>query len=381
MITELIKTLTLFQKIVLSILVLSLFTQLYYYLRYYSKILFHRFSQRPDSDEFPPVSVIISAKNEQFNIPDFLPDILEQDYPDYQVVVVDDCSEDETWDVLEQLKKKYPRLYTTRIHFDPIFKHGKKVALSLGIKAAKHDILVFTDADCTPASKNWLKGLISNYKEGIDIVIAYGPVYKTGALLNQMIRYDNLFTGLQYLSAALSKRTYMGVGRNLSYRKQLFLDKKGFSPHNQLMSGDDDLFINKVANKTNCAVEIHPDTHVYTKPKNSWKDWVIQKRRHLTTGKYYRFGDKWRLGAELISRLMFYLSLILALIFIPKPWLIVAIFGLRFLVQGLIINLSAKKLKQAHLVFTFWLFDIIMPILNAWMIYKNARNPKGIKWK
>lgn len=381
MITDIFINLSLFGKIIICVLIIALLIQLYYYFMYYSRVLFHAFNEAPEQMDYPPVSVVISAKNEQYNLPDYLPSILEQNYPDYQVVVVDDCSEDETWDVLEGLKKNYEHLYTTRIHFDPVFKHGKKVALSLGIKAAKHDILVFTDADCKPEGNNWLKNMVAHYREGTDIVIGYGPVYKSKGFINEMIRFDNLFTGIQYLGAALAKHPYMGVGRNLSYRKQLFLDHKGFSPHLQLMSGDDDLFINKVATKSNCAVEISPESHVYTKAKNNWKDWIIQKRRHLTTGRHYRFADKFRLGTELGSRFMFYLSFFLALIFIPYPWIIAGIFGVRFLVQGLIINLSARKLKQPLLIYSFWMFDVVMPLFNAWLAFKNARNPKGIKWK
>ncbi|MFB6342830.1 glycosyltransferase [Saccharicrinis sp. FJH2] len=381
MIIEHFTQLSIISQIIALTLLFTLLVQLFYYLWFYSRIIFTKLSKDINANNLPPVSVVISAKNEQYNLPEYLPSILEQDYPDFQVVVVDDCSEDETWDILEQLKKKYTNLYTTRIHFDPIFKHGKKMALSLGIKAAQNDILVFTDADCMPAGKDWLRRVVSNYNDNTEVVIGYSPVLKDKGFINRMIRYDNVFTGIQYLGSALAKKPYMGVGRNLSYKKSLFFSQKGFSPYIQLMSGDDDLFINKVATKTNCAVEISPDAHVLTKAKNSWKDWIIQKRRHLTTGRYYRFGDKWRLGVEIGSRFLFYVTFIMALILIPYTWIVIAVFGLRFLVQGLIINLSAKKLKQPHLLFTFWLFDIVMPLLNAWLSFKNMRNPKGIKWK
>lgn len=365
----------------IGILAASLFIQLYFFLWYYSRIIFHRNSKKKISDELPPVSVIIAAKNEEWNIPKYLPLILKQDYPDFQVVVVDDCSEDETWDVLERLKKEYPNLYTTRIHFDPVFKHGKKVALSLGIKAAKNDVLLFTDADCAPNGVNWLKSMVRNYTEGVDIVIGFSPYKKEKGLLNHIIRYDNIFTGVQYLGAALAKRTYMGVGRNLSYKKSLFFNAKGFSPYVQLISGDDDLFINKVAKKNNCAVEISEDSLLNTPAKRTWKDWIIQKRRHISTGKYYKFGDKWRLGLEIGSRFLFYTSFIAALILWPVIWIPLAGFGIRFIIQGLVVNFSAKKLKQPTFLFSFWILDIFMPLFNLWLAIKNARNPKGVKWK
>lgn len=381
MITDFISQFSNAELILVLFFLLTFFVQVFFYLRFYSLTIFHKNKKPSTTESFPPVTIIISAKNEAYNLPEFLPHILEQDYPEFQVVVVDDCSEDDTWDVLERYKREYPHLYNTRIHFDPVFKHGKKMALSLGVKAAKHDILLFTDADCKPAGNQWLKFMVQNYSGKVDIVLGYSPVVKTKGILNHIIRFDNIFTAVQYIGSALAKRAYMGVGRNLSYKKTLFLENKGFAPHVQLMSGDDDLFVNKVATKTNTAIEISPEALVNTQGKSTWKDWVIQKRRHLTTGSYYRFSDKWRLGLELVSRFFFYASFVTALILLKNTWLILAIFGFRFIIQGLVINLTARKLKQPGFIFTFWILDIILPLLNAWFVFKNATNPKGVKWK
>ncbi len=372
---------SLVEQVILLVLAASLIVQLYYYLVYYARILFYRSSKKKISDELPPVSVVICAKNEEYKLPKFLPSVLRQDYPDFQVVVVDDCSEDETWEVLENMKKEFPHLYTTRIFFDPVFKHGKKMALSLGIKAAKNEILVLSDADCMPVSQNWLKTMVRNYLQQKEVVIGYSPVKYEEGLLNRLIRFDNLFTAIQYLGAALAHKTYMGVGRNLSYTRSLFFNAKGFLPHVQLLSGDDDLFINKVATKKNVAVEISPESFVETRAKTTFKDWIIQKRRHLTTGSYYKARHKIMLAAELMSRFFFYASVIAAAVF-PTIWLYgVVAFGFRFLMQGLIINLTARKLKQRNFILSFWLLDLFFPLFNAWLVLRNRINPKGIKWK
>jgi poly-beta-1,6-N-acetyl-D-glucosamine synthase len=372
---------SLIEQVILLLLAASLVVQLYYYLVLYARTLFYRSSKKRVSEELPPVSVVICAKNEEYKLPKFLPSVLRQDYPDFQVVVVDDCSEDETWEVLENMKKEFPHLYTTRIFFDPVFKHGKKMALSLGIKAAKNEILVLTDADCMPLSQNWLKTMVRNYLHQKEIVIGYSPVKYEEGLLNRLIRFDNLFTAIQYLGTALARKTYMGVGRNLSYTRSLFFNTKGFLPHIQLLSGDDDLFINKVATKMNVAVEISPESFVETRAKTTFKDWIIQKRRHLTAGSYYKPRHKIMLAGELMSRFLFYASVIFAAIH-PTIWLYgVVAFGFRFLMQGLIINLTARKLKQRNFILSFWLLDLFFPLFNAWLVIRNRINPKGIKWK
>lgn len=373
--------LSLIEQVILSVLAIMLLTQLYYYLVVYARVLYFRSAKKQVNNALPPVSVIICAKNEEYKLPKYLPTVLRQDYPDFQVVVVDDCSEDETWDVLENMKKEYPHLYTTRIHFDPVFKHGKKMALSLGIKAAKNEIMILTDADCMPVSPNWLRTMVRNYQAQTEIVVGYSPVKYEEGLLNRLIRFDNLFTAMQYLSAAIARRAYMGVGRNLSYTRSLFFKSKGFLPHVQLLSGDDDLFVNKVATKQNVAVEISPESFVETRAKTTFKDWIIQKRRHLTTGSYYKTRHKLSIGVEVLTRFLFYAAFVTAL-FYPTLWLYALIaFGVRFIAQALVINLTARKLRQRVFIFSFWMLDLFFPLFNLWLMFRNRTNPKGIKWK
>ena len=373
--------LSLIEQVILSVLAIMLLTQLYYYLVVYARVLYFRSAKKQVNNALPPVSVIICAKNEEYKLPKYLPTVLRQDYPDFQVVVVDDCSEDETWDVLENMKKEYPHLYTTRIHFDPVFKHGKKMALSLGIKAAKNEIMILTDADCMPVSPNWLRTMVRNYQAQTEIVVGYSPVKYEEGLLNRLIRFDNLFTAMQYLSAAIARRAYMGVGRNLSYTRSLFFKSKGFLPHVQLLSGDDDLFVNKVATKQNVAVEISPESFVETRAKTTFKDWIIKKRRHLTTGSYYKTRHKLGIGVEVLTRFLFYAAFVTAL-FYPTLWLYALIaFGVRFIAQALVINLTARKLRQRVFIFSFWMLDLFFPLFNLWLMFRNRTNPKGIKWK
>ena len=178
----------------------------------------------------------------------FLPSVLEQEYPDYEVIVVNDCSEDNSYDVLGILLEKYPNLKISTINKDPKFTHNKKFAQFIGIKAAKNELLLFTDADCKPVSNRWLEYMTSHFDEKTNFVLGYGGFFSKGGLLNKYIRYDCMFIAMQYLGMALRGVPYMGVGRNLAYRRSVFFRNKGFGSHNHIVSGDDDLMVNSIGN-------------------------------------------------------------------------------------------------------------------------------------
>lgn len=375
----LLQTFSLEQLIVLALVSLALFIQLYYYLFVYLKPVLWK--QKSANDETEPLSVIICARNESENLKNFLPKVLEQHYPEFEVIVVNDCSEDDTETVLAELQLKHKHLKHTTIEPDRKFSHGKKLALTIGMKAARYEYLVFTDADCYPESENWLSEINKAYTHKKQIVLGYGGYENKKGLLNKIIRFDTLFIALQYLGFAQTGRPYMGVGRNLSYNKSVFFGGNGFLKHYKLLSGDDDLFVNENANKKNTAVVISKDSITRSLPQTNFSQWAKQKKRHLTTGKYYKFGDKFFLTLEVFSRLFFYFGL-LGLFFVNFiPEIIAGIFAFRLFIQLLIIKLGMNKLGEKG----FWLLtpvlDIILPVFNLFFIFSNQLNKRNRKWK
>ena len=278
--------------------------QLFYYIFYYAAVYFYK----PPEDKATrlPVSIIICARNEAENLKKFLPSILEQDYPDYEVIVVNDCSEDNSYLILGNFLLQYPHLRISTVNKDPKFTHNKKFAQFIGIKAAKNEILLFTDADCQPESDKWLGNMTSHFHDKTDFVLGYGGYLKKKGLLNKYIRYDCLSIAMQYLGMAIRGIPYMGVGRNLAYRRSLFFANNGYGAHNHLISGDDDLFVNSNATKTNTTVEFRKESHTRSVPSSGLKEWIIQKKRHLTTAPYYRLRDQILLIIEPVTRILFY---------------------------------------------------------------------------
>ncbi len=366
--------------VVLLVLFITAFLiQAFYYLFFFFSIQMKKRRETGSIGNIP-VSVVICARNESENLGKFLPLILEQDYPDFEVVVVNDCSEDESEYVLNQMQAKYKHLKVTRIIKDEKFVHGKKLALTVGIKAAKNEWLLLTDADCRPDSKDWIARMSEHFIKGNDLVLGYGGFEYGKGILNNIIRYDALFIAMQYLGYSLRGFTYMGVGRNLAYRKSAYTANKGFSSHHDLRSGDDDLFVNEVSRKVNTVVEYRKGSHTRTEAKIRFRDWWYQKKRHLTTGSRYSLRDKFLLTLEPLSRLLFYALFIALLISKFNIWIVAGIFCARMIIQLLIVNFSMRNLNERYLLLSSLLYDILLPFFYLGIFVSNLFNPRGAKW-
>jgi hypothetical protein len=375
-------------QVVTVCLLVCLLIQWVYYLGIYTRIFRYARKVRKGkiafNNNYPPVSVIICARNESINLEQYLPTVLEQDYPAYEVIVVNDRSFDDTEDLLRLMSYKYPHLKTTFIPERAKFIDSKKMAVTLGIKSASNDILIFTDADCYPRSKDWLQLMVRNFTDNTQMVLGYGAYCYQKGFLNFLIRFDTLTIGMQYLNLALGKRAYMGVGRNMGYRQQFFNQTAGFSKHLNLQSGDDDLFVNENSKKGNTRIEIDAQSVTLSTPKESFTQWCRQKARHLSTSSHYRFSNKCFIGIELLSRLGFYISLLAtACVYYPFGLLLATVvFLLRNIAQVSVINATAKQLGEKKFYFGVTLLDVLLPLINLFLHIKRRFTPKSTyKWK
>jgi glycosyltransferase involved in cell wall biosynthesis len=356
----------------------SLLIQVVFYLGIYARLFFCPKNRISGNSE--PVSVIICARNEAENLERFLPAVLNQQYADYEVIVVNDGSSDDTESIIRLFQAQYPHLRTTTIREDKKFSHGKKLAVTIGIKAARHDILVFTDADCEPSSNQWLKQMAAGFTDGKNIVLGYGGYFSQKGLLNKYIRYDTLVIATQYLSFAISGIPYMGVGRNLAYRKSFFQKTQGFTSHLHLLSGDDDLFVNEYATRQNVSVEFSPEGHTRSEPSNTFKKWVYQKRRHFTTAPLYKSGHKALLFLEPASRLLFYILLGVLLLFPALQIWVLSAFVFRLIVQLTIIKNSMIRFKENNLLLYSIMFDVFALFINFGLFISNRISVRNRTW-
>jgi len=369
-------TLTIEWRQVLFILFcLVTFIQLFYYWFFYSRVSFFKSKAKQKSQQHP-VSVIVCARDEAANLAKNLPGLLVQKYSTtHEVIVVNHNSQDETRYLLEEFKKTFKTLQIFNLEQEAKGIPGKKYPLSIGIKESRYEIVLLTDADCVPSSESWIQIMQDGYDENTEVVLGYGAYYKKPGFLNKIIRFETFHAGMQYLSFAMAGIPYMGVGRNLSYKKTVFFRSKGFSSLNHVTGGDDDLFVNKVAGKKNTRVVIDHDAFTLSEPKKSFSEWYKQKNRHYTTSKFYKSSHKFLLGLYSFSHFFFFPLFIISLIF--YDWRIVlGVFALRLISQSIIYYSAMKKLNEKDLYQWWFLLDWWMFLYYCIFAFAIWRKPK-----
>lgn len=363
-------------QILFWLFMLATAVQLFFWLGIFSKLALYQPEENADNEQ-APVSVIICARNEEENLHKNLPRFLSQNYRFYEIIVVNDHSDDKTRDIVLNFQTKFPNL---RLIDSQTSQYGKKAALTQGIKAASFDLVAVSDADCRPASSDWLATMQRAITGKTQIGLGYSPFYVEKNFLNRFIRFEAVYTAIQYFSFALAGLPYMGVGRNLIYHKSLFYQTRGFHKHTHIASGDDDLFINAVANNSNTKIIIDPNAFVFSQPKVSWRGYYYQKSRHLTTATSYKGIHQLALGALALSHTGHYM-LGLALLMSGKMVLIIfLIYLVRIGVVSWTYHRTLQKLQDPALM--KW-----VPLLDAlyvcyYFIFAPALvNGKRIPWK
>lgn len=340
----------------------------YYFLFSASQFLKNK---KNENSNGAPISVLVCAKNEAENLQQLVPKLLKQQYKgDFELVCINDRSSDNTLEVLREFANKHSNITIVNVNENEHFWGSKKYALSLGIKASKHDLLLFTDADCVPNTVHWMQTMANEFNNEKAIVLGYGSYKKIPhSWLNKIIRFETLLTAVQYFSYALLGNPYMGVGRNLAYKKELFFKNKGFHKHIKLNSGDDDLFVNEIATKKNIAVNLESFTtsEVHTK----FSHWIHQKRRHISTAKYYKKTHQLLLGLFFISQFIFFVSLGMVIATNSFENTVVILVFLRYLGVYTALGVYAKKLKEMDVLIWVPFLEIQLVFVQIYIYLKN----------
>lgn len=375
-------------NVLLALFIAAVIIQLYFILFVFTRILWRASTAPPE--KWPGVSIIVCAHNEAANLKELLPMLDEQDYPEYEVIVINDRSWDDTEEWAETSAVAFKHVHF--MHIDKEYEHvtPKKYALTTGIRHAKHELVLLTDADCRPTTDQWLKGMVECLAADKEIVLGFSPYEKQGGFLNLLIRFETFYTAVQYLSFALAGRPYMGVGRNLSYRKKTFLNNKGFYSHLKVTGGDDDLLMNEIANQTNTAVCLNPDTFMISIPKKTWKEWYRQKKRHLSVSKHYKIHHKIRLACLSTSQVLTWVLGLgifsLGIVWYPASlgYLIIGggVFLVRLLSLWVVLGLASRRLYKTvgwfSIPFLDWVLFVYYIIMGV-VMWSNRR--KKVRWR
>lgn len=353
--------------------------QLVYYLGIFGKFAFIK--PQTANPKRIPVSVIVCAKNEAEKVKKFVPLLAEQNYPDFEIVLIDDASSDETLDIFEEFEKQYPNIRLVKVANNEAFWGNKKYALTLGIKAARKEYLLFTDADCYPTSRDWITQMTSQFTMSKTIILGYGGYEKVKkSLLNTIIRFDNMLTATQYFAWAKAGMPFSGEGRNLAYKKEEFFKVNGYIDHMNIRMGEDALFLNQAATKKNTTICYTPESFTYSEPKKTFKAWHSQKRRQVFTARFLRPFDKFQLRLFFMSQLAFLLLAILLLALQFNWMFVVPVIVVRYIASWITMGYSAAKLKEKDTVYWYPVIEIILIFTQLNVFFTNLFS-KPSHWK
>lgn len=348
-----------------------LIIELIYFLGQYSNVYRVSKKQLPiqSDDNCPPISVIIVTKDSGDALRNNLPTILEQDYPYFEVIVVNDESVGEDEETLKLLEKSYPNLYHTFIPKSARYVSTEKLGISMGLKASKHQWIVVTDPYSRPASKNWLRSLSKHFSSDTEIVLGYSNYTSDNTSFGRHIILDNLFNSMRYLGRALGGHAYMGVGHNMAYRKDVYELHKGFSNQINLRRGEDDLFVNTVANSRNTQVALEPDSFITMPIPAFRRTWKEEKISYAVTGHFYKGNARFFNAMETWACALSHLGIIGGWItcFIEQQWIWMGIISLCFLIRLFVVtnvfNKTAKAMGE-NLRFIIPLYDLFRPLYS-----------------
>ena len=354
---------------------------LFFILFFYTRLIFFKIKNPKEEiiSKLPPVSIIIAARNESDNLFNNLPFILEQDYPEFEVIVVNHQSIDESYHILNAYKMKYPNLKVVEIEKSKHIRVGKKLPITLGVKSAKYEHLLLTDADCKPNSSKWILQMATAFVYQKDLILGFSPYNSSQTFLNKIIRFDTAFIAVNYFSLALTKLPYMGVGRNMGYTKSLFKSVNGFKSHYAISSGDDDLFVQEVSGQADLQIVIHEDAYVTSEPKNNLSSWVLQKSRHFTTSTEYSVIKKILLGIYPMTLIFALVSFVYLIFDSNYSIILIVVFVFLILFKWLFLGLCFKKLRQKELIKWIPILDLVNTFLIPIIYYTT--DFKSNKWK
>lgn len=341
-----------------------------YHLGLYRNLYQHSKKEKKGTDT-PPLSVIVVAKDAASDLQKNLPAILEQDYPNFEVIVIyDQCSTDNSEDVLKMLKDKYPHLQYSFIPNSARYISHKKLGITMGIKASHHEWLVFTETNCRPSSNQWLKKMARNFSANTDIVLGYSNYERTKGSFNRKITFDTLLNSMRFMGQAIGGYPYTGCGRNLAYRKSLYYEQKGFTSYLNLQRGEDDLFINQVANGKNTLIEASPESIIRITAPHYKKNWHEDKLSYQLTSRLYKGISRYIMGFETCTRLLFLIMVMICVVYglYTQSWIVagtgIMLWVLRFFMQVLVFHKTSLALGERKFYSALLVYDWMQPFWN-----------------
>ncbi|MDQ1771381.1 glycosyltransferase [Labilibaculum sp. A4] len=365
------------QWAILIVLLVAFCVQMLYQLRYIQ--LFKKEKKTNHNIKTEPVSIVICVKNEGCYLQENLSLFLEQEYPDFELILVNDGSEDETETIIKEFQKRYPHLRSTKIPLDDKFQHNKKLALSIGIKAAKNEKIIFTNIHSKPSSSKWLQEFVNSWDKGVHI--GYANFENKKGFFYNFLKFDLLSKNIKSAGFASSGNAHSGNGDNLGYKKSDFFANKGFVKHSHFEAGYDHLMVFQLAKLSGASVCLQPEAKINLSSICAFDQWIRINRHYYKCRKYLPFKIRLLTDLEPISKMIFYSISIYALLFTHLYFFVAIIYLTKIILIGTLFKISTRHLKEENLFLSSYLYEIFVLFSKIYFLSTNFILSKSNQWK
>ncbi len=335
--------------------------------------------QKDKEPNHPSISLVVTSRNYVDQLQVLLPSLLAQDYPDFEVVVVDDCSTDGTDWLLAEMKISHGNLKTTRIIQETDFPNA--LAISIGVRAATKEWLLYLSPLCVVPDNQWLRNYAQRLEQDKEASIGYMNYYKTKGSYKNWLRFEN-FTSYLLSGAGKAFGVAMPVFEyNIAYRREKFLELRGFAAVLDSPFSENELFVNKIATKNNLVVQNNRTAPIAYEGEADWIDLVEFKKKQLMLRRKLTSGQRFFRSLNLVSRLVLTGTLVLLLVVSPlKFWVLGAwIFLLIFEMSW--IAVATKKLGEKNFLPALLIYKAFLPLINGFFIFNQLFTGQKRKWK
>lgn len=365
---------------VLMGLVLTLFgVELIYWLGRYGRLAKYRNVRRQHPREVDGISIVVILTDDFDYLENTIPVIMGQEYPDFELVVVDVSSSAEFADELQMLKTRFPNLTSARLDPDPRFRISNKMIYNVGIKTARYGNVILTTPDASPTSSKWLDCMAKGFANG-EILIAYCGLEPTRG--NGLMRCSRLMTSVRYLSAAAAGHPYRGILQNLGINKELYLEKRGFNRLDMTV-GEDDIFVQKLARYGDTSIIMNPHATMRQRIWDGLRGWWRQRRLLSTTLDLYPGRARRATTTELCFRFALMLSITACAVYMPLFTALGA--AVIWIIRALVVRHQTvricRRLGEKGLAGWMMFYDLVEPFAYMTLtVSRYIRRPKE-NWK
>ncbi len=327
-----------------------------------------------------PMSLLITFRNEEANLKDNLPSLFENGNNAYEVVAVDNCSQDNSLDVLTSLKNEHPNLRISSLRQFTF--HSDKMAHNIALKAACHDWVTVIPPSINVTGKEWLREISSRLDTDNQVSVGYSNIAPKSSFFNLLFRCELFFQQLKSFGFIVNRLPFVISQENVVFNKQQYFNVGGFRGKINEPFAKLELVINSFIRKAPVSLILTKETAVYRKEDITWKDYVELLKKEEIVRKHLPPGIRFLLILYEWIFLLFAPIAVVLLVRIPEIWPVVTSMVICLIFcYLLIIKKLLLRLQEFKLFLPSFLIALILPYIKLMFRIRYIRYGRRKEWK